>query len=67
MGDRAGRLFALNLADGSQRWTDQLKGQLLTTPIVASEMILVAPSSGDNLLVAYTTTGAQKWAFAPSK
>jgi outer membrane protein assembly factor BamB len=69
VGDKAGMLFALNSADGAVRWKQQLsKGELLTTPLVSNDLVLVTPHQGDNLVVAYTlASGALKWAFAPSK
>ena len=68
VGNKAGRIFALDLATGATQWKQELKGQLLTTPILAGDTVLITPFSGDNLLVAFTADGgAQKWAFAPSK
>src|SRR5204862_355285 len=69
VGDKAGMLFALNPADGAVRWKQQLsKCQLLTTPLVINDLVLVTPHQGDNLVVAYSLeAGALKWAFAPSK
>ncbi len=68
IGDKAGRIYALDPATGATQWKQELQGQLLTTPIVAGDTVLVAPYSGDNLLVAYSADGgAQKWAFAPSQ
>jgi len=31
------------------------------------DLVIAAPFSGDNLLVAYTPSGQFKWPFAPSK
>jgi len=68
VGDKTGKLFALDLADGTVRWKkDDVKGQLLTTPLVVGDVVLVTPFEGDNLLAAYTTSGAFKWGFAPSR
>lgn len=67
IGDEKGKFFALDLASGAQRWSQEMKGELLTSPIVVGDLVLIAPYKGDNLLVGYTTTGALKWAFAPSK
>ena len=67
--EQKSQLFALNLADGTQRWTPiDVKGQLLTTPLVVSDTIIVTPFQGDNLLAAYTSAGAPtNIVFAPSK
>lgn len=70
VGDKAGMLFALNIADGAVRWKQQIsKGQLLGTPVVVNDLVLVTPYQGDNLLEAYQTSGsdAGKWVFTPSK
>jgi len=68
VGDKIGKLFALDLSNGALRWTkDDIKGQLLTTPVVVGDVVLVTPFEGDNLLAAYTTSGAFKWGFAPSR
>ncbi len=67
--DRNSQLVALNLTDGKPRWTPKdVKGQLLTTPMVVSDTILITPFQGENLLVAYTTAGEPtNIIFAPSK
>ncbi len=67
VGDRNGNLYALDPANGSTRWTRTQKGQLLIPGVVVSDTILVAPYTGDNLLVAYSSTGDLKWAYNPSK
>lgn len=75
VGDRNGALFARRLSDGSEAWrqaTVQGGGQLLSAPLVFAEkdLVVVAPYQGQNLLVAYTLSGAPygPWqAFAPSQ
>jgi len=69
VGDRTGKIYGLNRANGAGLWPAlaPLKGQLIGSPVVISDTILVAPYNGDNLLVAYSLTGAQKWAFAPTQ
>ena len=65
-GDRTGNIFALNPNDnGSTQWTKKLDGQILTTPAVAGDLIVVAPFGGNNLLEAYRANGDFSWAFAP--
>ncbi len=66
--DRTGKLFALNPKTGAAIWPAQtMKGQLLGTPVVMSDTLLLAPYQGDNLLVGYSFDGAQKLAYAPGK
>ncbi len=69
VGDRTGEIYGLNRATGADYWPSlpALKGQLIGTPLVISDTILVAPYNGDNLLVGYSLAGAQKWAFAPTQ
>jgi outer membrane protein assembly factor BamB len=68
VGDRDGNLFGLDRATGATVWTQTLKGQILAPILVVSDTVLVAPFSGDNLLVAYGTGGdIVRWAFAPTK
>jgi outer membrane protein assembly factor BamB len=69
VGDRNGSLFALDPASGATRpgWPQTMKGQLLVPPVIVGDLVLVAPFSGDNALVAYTSSGAFRWPFAPSK
>lgn len=69
VGDRTGKIYGLNRANGAGLWPAlaPLKGQLIGSPVVISDTILVAPYNGDNLLVAYSSAGAQKWAFAPTQ
>jgi len=69
VGDRDGNLFALDRATGAVRHTQSLKGQILAAPLVADDVLLVAPFGGDNLVVAYTLAldATVRWAFAPSR
>lgn len=68
VGDRDGNLYGLDLTNGAVRWTQTLKGQVLAPLLVVDETVLVAPFSGDNLLVAYGTAGdTVRWAFAPTQ
>jgi outer membrane protein assembly factor BamB len=67
IGDHDGNFFALDPSNGSTRWTKTQKGQILVPAVVISDTILVAPYSGDNLLMAYGPDGTLKWAYNPSK
>jgi len=68
VGDRDGNLFGLNRSDGSLNWPQTLKGQLLAPILIANDLVLVAPFSGENLLVGYSTDGKTvPLAFAPTK
>jgi len=69
VGDRTGKLFALDRNTGHSIWPQPatIKGQLLGAPVLVSDTILLAPYAGDNLLVGYTLSGAEKLAYAPGK
>jgi outer membrane protein assembly factor BamB len=69
VGDRSGKLFALDRNTGNPAWPQPItiKGQLLGAPLVVSDTILLSPYLGDNLLVGYSLSGAQKLAYAPGK
>ena len=68
VGDRDGLLFGLNRSTGATVWTQTLKGQILAPILVVDDTVLVAPFSGDNLLVGYSTDGTLvRLAFAPTK
>jgi eukaryotic-like serine/threonine-protein kinase len=59
-----GRVQALS-NEGSPIWQADLKGKLVAAPVLAGELILVAPLQGDYLLVAFDSNGAQRWTFKP--
>lgn len=67
--DKDGQVFALNLANGAPIWNTTVRGQLLSNPVYAAtaNLVLVAPHLGDNMLVALTPDGVQRWAFQPSR
>ena len=69
VGGRNGTLFALNTEDGSRRWSQSIRaggrntGQLLSSPVIISDTVLVAPYQSHILLHAYNTAGAELWSF----
>jgi len=44
-----------------------VSGKIYATPVAAGTLILVAPTDGDNLLVALDQDGAIQWSFTPAK
>ncbi len=44
-----------------------VSGKIYATPVAAGTMVLVAPTEGDNLLVALDQNGAIKWSFTPAE
>jgi outer membrane protein assembly factor BamB len=44
-----------------------VSGSIEATPLLASSLILVAPTGGDSTLVAFDSKGSIKWKFTPAK
>jgi outer membrane protein assembly factor BamB len=59
-----GRVQALS-GDGAPQWQADLKGKLVSGPVLAGDLILIVPMQGDDLLVAFDLNGAQRWTFKP--
>lgn len=54
--------------DGKPAWQESLKGQVYTAPVLAGDLLLVAPAKGSDFqLVAYTLDGKQKWTYPVAK
>lgn len=60
----SGSFFALD-PDGKIVWEKTLGGKIYTTPVLAGDLILVAPYQADSTLVAFDAEGKQAWAFSP--
>ena len=68
VGDRDGHVFGLDLATGAVRYTTTMKGQILAPIVVVDDKVLVAPFSGENLLVGLSLDlQGVPLAFAPTK
>jgi outer membrane protein assembly factor BamB len=61
-----GTLLVLDL-DGKIVWQQAPGGKLYSTPVVAGNLVLVAPYQADYALVAYDVDGKQVWTFTPEK
>ena len=53
--------------DGKTLWFEEIGGKIYTTPIVASDLILVAPLETEFNLAALDTNGRTVWTFVPEK
>lgn len=60
----AGSFFALD-RDGKIVWEKTSGGKIYTTPVLANDLILVAPYQADFALAAYDADGKQAWTFKP--
>ncbi len=58
----SGSLHVLN-TEGDPQWTQIIGGNLYTPPVAAGDLLLVASTDTENLLVALTKEGARKWTF----
>ncbi len=66
IGTESGTLYAMDL-DGNIRWTKQYAGKLYTTPVLGSDVILVASTDSDELVYALDSNGNPKWTFIPAE
>jgi eukaryotic-like serine/threonine-protein kinase len=62
-----GILYAMDPQNGSTRWTREVGGKLYGAPVLANDMILVAPVGGNDVLVAYDMNGNRRWVFTPAR
>jgi eukaryotic-like serine/threonine-protein kinase len=62
----SGSVFALDRS-GKAVWTEAVGGKIYTTPVVASDLILVAPLEAEFYLAALDQNGRQIWTFNPSE
>jgi eukaryotic-like serine/threonine-protein kinase len=61
----AGRIQSLD-KNGAPKWQALIENaKLYTTPLLAGDVILIAPMNAKFLLAAYDLNGAQKWTFSP--
>jgi outer membrane protein assembly factor BamB len=59
-----GRIQSLEKAAGAPKWQATIENaKLYTTPLLAGDLILIAPMNAKFLLAAYDLNGAQKWTF----
>lgn len=62
----AGSVYAIDKT-GKVVWNHAVGGTIYTAPVAAGDMILVAPNSGQSVLVALNTGGTPRWSFVPPK
>lgn len=60
-----GALIAVT-PDGTIQRNQQISGKLYTSPVGGEDLILIAPTEHDELLLAYDQNGTKVWNFSPS-
>jgi outer membrane protein assembly factor BamB len=63
VGDLAGTLFALHIANGSVAWKMQTGGSIFSSPAVADDQVVFGSGDG-NVYCLQQKTGELKWKFA---
>ena len=53
--------------DGKIVWEKEPGGKIYTTPVLSSDLILVAPYQTEFVLAGYDSDGKQAWTFVPEK
>ncbi len=66
IGTESGSLVAVD-AEGKIGWSQTITGKLYSTPVLAGDLILVAPVEGDVTLIAIDQNGTQQWVYTPAK
>lgn len=64
----SGSVFAIG-RDGNQLWTEEVGGKIYTTPVAASDLVLVAPLETEFYLTALDQNGRTSpgWPFTPGE
>ncbi|RPJ15945.1 MAG: hypothetical protein EHM33_34365, partial [Chloroflexi bacterium] len=60
----SGSVFAVG-RDGKVLWSEEIGGKIYTTPVTASDLIIIAPLETDFYLAALDANGRQVWTFTP--
>ncbi len=64
--NEAGSITAID-SKGSARWTKTFEGNTHAGPVAAGELVLVATSQPEALLIAFNANGTQKWLFGEAQ
>ncbi len=62
-----GNLFIINPENGEVLSTKTIGGKLYAGPVIAGDLVLVAPNGMDAILIALDADGNQRWSFVPAK
>lgn len=64
---RSGNLYAVDAANGNQRWNQLIGGQLHGTPVQVGETIVVATQGAEPLVSALDSNGNRRWTYQPAR
>ncbi|MBS1249412.1 MAG: Desiccation/radiation resistance protein [Chloroflexi bacterium] len=59
--------FIIAGRDGTIQQNNTLEGKLYSSPVATGDLVLVAPTEQENLLLGYDPSGVQKWSFTLSE
>ena len=65
----SGAIYKVGQDGNHELWGGQQQqpgGKIYTTPVLAGDLVLVAPMTADAYLYAYDLNGTQKWAYKPA-
>lgn len=62
-----GTVIAYSLDGQKELWRQTISGKLYTTPVVASQTLVVSVTQGDKLLQSYNQSGQLAWPFVAPK
>ncbi|MFC1878310.1 PQQ-binding-like beta-propeller repeat protein [Chloroflexota bacterium] len=64
---QSGKLYAIKKESGATRWSKDIdeKATLYGSPVLAGELIVVAPLGAEAMLYAFDIEGSPRWQFTP--
>lgn len=65
-GSEVGTLYCLDY-QGKVKWSKTIEAKIYQSPVLAGDVLLLAPVAKENILLAFDMNGNQKWAFTPAK
>ena len=64
-GQDTGTLYALDY-QGNVKWTKTIEARIYQSPILAGDVLVLAPVAKDYILAGFDLNGNQKWTFTPA-
>ena len=62
----SGIVYAID-KDGKTLWFEEVGGKIYTSPVIASDLVLIAPLETEFHLTALDSNGRTVWTFVPEK